>query len=324
MVHFVYPYLFWILVIPFAVFAFLVTTNKSKIDRLFDPQVLEKIRVDANNVPQVMRNVLFFIALFFMIVAMARPVIDRGEIKTPINGSKVVLAIDISGSMRSRDNYPNRLEFAKRKVKALLQEMNGDEVALVAFADNSFLAAPFTTDIVALQNILDGININPANIGSTNFTSFGEMIAFLTNDKQNKTAIVISDGGDERDLMDFESLLRKNNIKLFVLLVGSKNGSAVLDANSKPFILPNGKIAFTNRNDALGSIALQQNGAYMIASHDDKDIKELADILHRSNIIENNSSDTIRDRQELFYYPVGISLVLLLFAWSSIPVRTKK
>jgi Ca-activated chloride channel homolog len=311
MVYLLYPYLFWILIIPFLLFAFLVITNKSKIDRVFDPEILDKLRVDKDSMPLAARNILFLIALFLMIVAMARPVvIDNKKISS--DGANIVLALDISGSMRSTDNYPNRLEFAKQKAKKLLQNIRGDEVALTAFADNAFLIAPFTADTVVLNDMIDGIV--DTSMSSTNFTALGEAIAFLTKDKSNKAAVVISDGGEKDDLKDFENILNRNNIKLFVLLVGSKNGASVLDADNKPFILPNGKIAITKRNDMLGNIALQQNGAYEIASNDDKDIKELAGKLHNSSVIIS---------RELFYYPLGISLIFLLLAWSSLPMRIK-
>jgi len=322
MVHFVYPYLFWIFIIPFAIFALLVATNKSKLERLFEENVLARLRADKDSIPQVVRNILFFTALFLMIVAMARPIVDRGERKISLQGLDVVMALDISGSMRSTDNYPNRLSFAKQKAKLLLQNMSNDEVALVTFADNAFLVAPFTNDIIALQDMLDGISDASTTMGATNFTALGEMIVSLSKDKPNKIAIVFSDGGDEEALGDFESLLSKNDIKLFVVLVGSKNGSAVLDINSKPLMLPNGKIAMTKRNDALANIALEQNGAYVIASYDSKDVQGLADTLHQSG--SHKSSTVMRDWQELFYYPLSMSLIFLLFAWSSLPSRIKR
>ncbi len=322
MVYFVYPFLFWILIIPFMIFTLLVITNKNRLDRLFDPQVLARLRADKDSIPQVVRNILFFAALFLMIVAMARPVIDKGERKVSSQGMDAVLALDISGSMRSTDNYPNRLSFAKQKAKTLLENMGGDEVALAVFASNAFLVTPFTSDIIALQDMIDGISDASTTIGATNFTALGELMVFLTKDKPNKIAIVISDGGDEEDLEDFESLLSKKDIKLFVILVGSQNGSAVLDINGNPLILSDGTIAMTKRNDALGKMALEQNGAYMIASYDNKDIIDLANVIHRSS--SHKTFTVIRDQQELFYYPLAISLLLLLLALSSMPARTKR
>ncbi len=276
MMHFVYPYLFLILIIPFVVLAILIVTNKSRLDRLFDPQVLERLYANRDSIPQVVRNILFFTALFLMIIAMARPVIDRGgEIYS--QGSNVVLALDILGPMGSKDNYPNRLNYAKQKAKILLKNLSDDEVALTAFANNAFLISPFTSDIFALQEMLDGIDNTHLVNGATNFLAIGELIVSLSKDKPNKIAIIISDGGENKDLDDFERLLNKNDIKLFV-----------------------------------------------IPTDNNSDIKELVDALHQHNADYQNKFIIFKDRKELFYYPLGISLVLLLLSWSSLPKWIKR
>lgn len=276
MMHFVYPYLLLILIIPFVVLAILMVTNKSRLDRLFDPQVLERLYANKDSMPQVVRNILFFIALFLMIIAMARPVIyGGGEIYS--QGSNVVLALDISGSTRSKNNYPNSLDYAKQRAKILLKNLSDDEVALTAFANNAFLISPFTSDIFALQEMLDGIDNTHLVNGATNFLAIGELIVSLSKDKPNKIAIIISDGGENKDLDDFERLLNKNDIKLFV-----------------------------------------------IPTDNNSDIKELVDALYQHNTDYQNKFIMSKDRKELFYYPLGISLVLLLLSWSSLPKRIKR
>ncbi|MGW8169173.1 MAG: vWA domain-containing protein [Sulfurovaceae bacterium] len=278
MVYFVYPYLFWILIIPFVVLAMLMITNKSRLDRLFDPQVLERLCANKDSMPQIVRNILFFVALFLMIIAMARPVIDRGGQEIYSQGSNIVLALDISGSTISKDNYQNKLDYAKQKAKILLKNLSNDEVALTAFANNAFLISPFTSDMFALQEMLDGIDNTHLVNGATNFLAVGELIVSLSEDKPNKIAIIISDVGENEDLEDIKRLLNKNDIRLFIIL--TKNDSTVPD--------------------------------------DNRDIKELADALHQYKFFMT------KDRKELFYYPLSISLVLLFLSWSSLPKRIKR
>jgi Ca-activated chloride channel family protein len=279
MIYFAYPYLFWILIIPFVVLAVLMITNKSRLDRLFDPQVLERLSATKEGMPQVVRNILFFVALFLMIIAMARPIIDEGEKKIYSQGLNAVLALDISKSMGSKVNYPNRLDYAKQRAKILLKNLSNDEVALTAFANNAFLISPFTSDIFTLQEMLDGIDNTHLANGVTNFLAIGELIVSLSKDKTNKIAIIISDGGENEDLDDFERLLNKNDIKLFVI-----------------------------PNDTNNNI----------------DIKELIDFLSSHNFDHRDKFIMSKDHKELFYYPLVISLVLLLLSWSSLPKRIKR
>jgi len=120
--EFVYPQFFWVMIVPFAIFVFLVTTNRDKVARVFSEQVLESLRADSEALPNSLRNLVLFAAVFLMIVALARPVIDKGEKVVHLQGITLLTALDISGSMRSRDRYPNRLAFAKKKIYELLEK----------------------------------------------------------------------------------------------------------------------------------------------------------------------------------------------------------
>jgi Ca-activated chloride channel family protein len=277
MVYFVYPYLFWILIIPFFVLAVLVITNKSRLDRLFDPKILDRLRANKDTLPQVVRNILFFTALFMMIIAMARPVIDKGEKKISLQGSNIVLALDISNSPKSVANYSNILDYTKQKTKILLQNMSNDEVALTAFANNAFLVSPFTDDKFALEEMLDGIDNRSVKNNFRNFKALGELIVFLTKNKPNKVAVIIGNDINEDITEEFTRLLSKNDIALFIVPI-----------------------------------------------NDNIDIKELIDFLSSHDADHRDKFILSRDQKELFYYPLGLSLILLLIAWSSLPIRIKK
>ena len=110
------PYLFWILIVPFILFAILISTNKEKLSRVFDEKVLKRLSASDETIPLTIRNMTMFVAIFLMIVALARPVIEKGDKVVDVKGLTLLVGLDISGSMRSTDLYPNRLEFAKKKM----------------------------------------------------------------------------------------------------------------------------------------------------------------------------------------------------------------
>ncbi len=275
MVHFVYPYLFWVLIVPFLILAALVITNKSRLDRLFDRQILDRLRVNKDSLPHAARNILFFTALLMMIIAMARPVFDRGEQKISLKGSNIVLSFDISSLNGNVDRDSNKFDDAKQTTKILLQNMSNDEVALTAFANNAFLISPFTNDKFSLEEMIDGIDNKYVKNDLRNFRALGELLVFLTKDKPNKTAVIISNNEDIPE--EFTSLLSKNDIKLFIV-----------SAN-----------------------------AYV-------DTKELYNFLNSYNIDNGDKFLLSKDQKELFYYPLVLSLILLLVSWSSLPIRIKK
>jgi len=318
---FVYPQLFWVLIVPFVIFAFLIVTNKERLSRIFDPKVLERLSADSESLPLRVRNIILLTAIFFMIVALARPVVEKGEQKVQVKGLTLLTALDISGSMRSRDVYPNRLEFAKKKMSEFFDAMPSDEIGVMAFAYNAFVLAPFTADKETLKMMVDGVDDSYISMGSTDFEAMGELAANLLEKKKPKVLVVFTDGGDEEAIKGLGDILEENGIDLYVVLVGTQKGAPVLDDNGKPMTLKDGTIAITQRNDSLGELAKAHGGAYIVASNGKKDIKALANVIHSKYRAKQQGEVKVKQRVEYFYYPLAFGLLLLLFGFSSLPRR---
>ena len=317
--EFVYPYLFWIMIVPFVIFAILVSTNKERLSRIFDAKVLERLSAGDESMPQRVRNIVLFTAIFLMIVAMARPVVNEGEKSVEVKGLTVLTALDISGSMRSKDVYPNRLEFAKKKMDAFFDAMPSDEIGVAAFAYSSFVLAPFTSDKETLKMIIDGVDDSYINMGSTDFSALGNLAAQLLQDKKPKILVLFTDGGDEEAIAGFSDILKQNHIDLYVVLVGTKQGAPVIGNDGKPMLLKDGSIAITQRNDALGELAKANGGAFVIAGNGQDDMKKLAALIHAKYKMQEQGEVKIKQRKEYFYYPLALGLLFLLIGFSSLP-----
>ncbi len=317
--QFVYPQFFWVMIVPFVVFVFLVVTNKDKVSRIFSEKVLERLRADSDTLPNSLRNLVLFAAVFLMIVALARPVIPKGEKVINVKGINAVIALDISGSMRSKDLYPNRLEFAKKKLSELLDAMPSDEIAVTAFAHNAFVLAPFTSDKATLKQIVDGVDESYINMASTDFIAMADLAARLLRDKKQKVLIVFSDGGDKEDLKGLAALLKKRGITLYAVLVGTKKGAPVLDEQGRPLKLRNGELAITQLNEELGKIARESGGDFVVAGYGKSDMEALAQEIHARFSGKNQGAVHIKERVELFVYPLAGAVILLLMGLSSMP-----
>ncbi len=316
---FVYPYLFWGLLVPFVVFALLIATNKEQLSRIFDTKVLERLRADGESMPLRLRNILLMSAVFLMIVAMARPVVEKGEQAVKIEGLTLLTALDISGSMRSRDLYPNRLEFAKKKMGELFDAMPSDEIGVMAFAYNAFVLAPFTTDKETLKMLVSGVDDSYISMGSTDFEAMGRLAATLLEKKKPKVLLLFTDGGDKEAIKGLGELLKSEGIDLFVVLVGTKKGAPVLNDAGKPLKLKDGTIAITQRNDALGELAKASGGAYLVAGNGKGDMVSLASVIHSKYHTNTQGEVRVKQRVEYFYYPLALGLLLLLIGMSSLP-----
>ena len=311
---------FLVMFIPLILFGYLILTHKDNFLQIFDEEVLKRLSRGDDALPLKMRNFLLILSLFFMIVAMGRPVIDHGDKVVQLEGLTAVVALDISGSMRSQDIYPNRLEFAKKKMMRLFDFMPTDELSVVGFAHSTFAIAPFSSDKVTLKQMVEGVSDKYINMASTDFRALANFSAELLKEKKTKILILFSDGGEKNDIAEFAKIIKEEKISLYVVLVGTKEGSPVLDVDGKPLNYQ-GKIAITQRNDALGDVAIENSGAFMIATTGDEGIKKLVEIIKSKHQNREQGEVIIHDREEYFYYPLGVAILFLLLGFVSLPRR---
>src|SRR5262245_44931536 len=98
---------------------------------------------------------LFLIALVSLIVTMARPV---SIVSVPTGQATIILALDVSGSMRQTDIEPSRLDAAKAAALSFIQSQKpSTQIGLVAFAGYAELIQPPTSDQEALQNAVESL-----------------------------------------------------------------------------------------------------------------------------------------------------------------------
>jgi len=308
------------LIVPLLGFAFFILRHQDNVTNVFDKEVLARLSVGDDSLPVAFRNALLLVSLLLMLIALARPVVDHGDRVVQLEGLSAVVALDISGSMRAKDIYPNRLEFAKKKIGMLLNAMPSDELSLIAFAHSPFILAPFSSDKATLQQIVEGVTDEYINMSSTNFTNLGQYVTELLEKKKPKLLILLTDGGEQKEIEQFAEIVRQNNIFLYVILIGTEEGSPVVDAKGKTLKF-NGHIAITQRNDALGEVALESGGAFIVANTGTTDIKDLVSTIKAQHKNRKSGEVTIHDREEYFYYPLALGLLLLLLSFSSLPLK---
>lgn len=117
---------------------------------------------------------LVFGALALLLLALARPV---APLTLPWAQTTIVLAIDISRSMRVADVQPTRMVAAQQAAKAFLAEVPREiEVALVTFAGSVQVAQQATQDREALVRAIDGVQMQYGTaIGNAIVVSLSEL-----------------------------------------------------------------------------------------------------------------------------------------------------
>ncbi len=100
---------------------------------------------------------LFLLGLTSLVFALGRPV---AILNVLTNQTTIILTMDVSGSMRSTDIQPSRLQAAEEAAFSFIQHQKSNtQIGLVAFSSFAELIQPATTDQAALQAALDSLTV---------------------------------------------------------------------------------------------------------------------------------------------------------------------
>jgi Ca-activated chloride channel family protein len=166
-----------------------------------------------------------WLALALALVALARPQQGLRQSETETRGVDIVLALDISPSMRAMDFRPrNRLFVAKETATEFIRQRDHDRIGIVAFAATAFTQCPLTLDHAVLLELLDAIDFGMAEDGTAIGMGLATSVARLKESRTpSKVVILLSDGENNRGAIDpltGAELARTLGIKVHTVLVG--------------------------------------------------------------------------------------------------------
>jgi Ca-activated chloride channel family protein len=146
---------------------------------------------------------LYAAAGTLLVLALARPQTGAARIEVKSEGIDIVLALDISGSMRAEDFKPNRLAVVKRVAREFVAGRSGDRIGLVVFAGGAYTQCPLTLDYGVLESLLDQIEFGQVPDG----TAIGMALATATNrlretEGESKVVILLTDGQNNAGEID--------------------------------------------------------------------------------------------------------------------------
>lgn len=225
-------YLWLLLLIPAlcALRILLMRQQKKRWRKFADPTLIKQLAPDVSLVRRILKFILLMVALALLIVMLARPQMGAKISKEKRQGIETIIALDISNSMLAQDVEPSRLEKSKMLVENLVDHFYNDKIGLIVFAGDAFVQLPITSDYISAKMFLQ--NAEPSLIQQQG-TDIGEAIrlamhSFSQNDKTGKAIVVITDGEDhEGDAEAMAKEAEKNGIHVFILGVGSKQGSPI-------------------------------------------------------------------------------------------------
>ncbi len=340
-VFFLYPKWFWaIATIPLLYIGgrALLANRKTQFAKFAEEPVWGKIAPELDwNLP---RKKLFFWCLFllFLFLAMARPQWGESEEVMKTTGLDIMMVVDVSSSMMAEDVVPSRMKKAQHFIRRFLERAAGDRVGLVAFAGNSVLLSPLTTDLdyvgeTADTLSTDSVTAQGTDIGAGLETALNALERGAEDNSGKDTQapisrsiILISDGEDNEDrINEIVAGLKKENLKVYVFGIGTEKGGPI------PVRDPEGQTIGFKRDHAGKTVITQFNPTSLRKLATDADGKfwaitpsenELDDLMGELGALSRGefAEKKVTIRKERFQWPLAIAL-FFMFAELGMPSR---
>lgn len=170
------------------------------------------------------KEILIVFAIILSALCLLQPMWGTMIKDVEYEGTDVVVALDVSRSMKARDVSPDRLTKAKDVVGRIAESLKGDRIGLILFAGESFLMCPLTSDIPSFMMFLDAADTDSIRVQGTNFPALlkeGERV-FLKKRLSSKMMIIITDGENhEKGIEKALDFYKKNGISITTVAVGT-------------------------------------------------------------------------------------------------------
>jgi Ca-activated chloride channel family protein len=323
MIQFALPWALAMLPLPFLVWRF-VPPYRRKVEGLRFPffrQIAKTIGAQPKAGAVVLsRSRLQMAAAIAAWVLIVLSLAQPQRVGAPIERTKaardVILAIDISGSMDTRDfaspDGPSlqRLAAVKAVVTGFLSEREGDRVALIVFGSKAFVQSPLTEDLETVAMLLEQTEVGMAGPNTALGDAIGLSIrTFDASDIEQRLLILLSDGSDTASAMtpvNAASIAAQAGVEIYSIAVGDPEagGEARVDLVT------------------LGEIATRTGGSFFFAD----DVEGLTTIYDRIDTLAPRKTETLsyRPKQSLAHWAMGLALLIGLISTYFIQARAQR
>ena len=312
-------YLFGLLPLFIILYMAMRRWKKKALRQFGDTTVIFKLFPDVSLSRPGMKFIMLMTALFLMIIALCGPLIGSKLEEVKRKGVDIMIALDVSNSMKAEDIKPSRLERSKQAISRLIDKLQGDRIGLVVFAGEAYTQLPITTDYGAAKLFLSTID---PEIVPRQGTAIGAAIdvassAFSDSSRKHSAIIVITDGENhEDDAIDAAKKAWERGARTFAIGMGSVEGAPI------PVFSNGARVGYRQDNSGqtvvtkLDPIALQEiaeagHGRFVRASNSDDGLDL---ILKEINTLEKKEfqAKMFTDYENQYQYFAAAALFLIL------------
>ena len=262
------------------------------------------------------------LALTFVGLILAAAQLRKGDqpIQKEVEKAQVILALDISRSMLTRDVTPDRLTLAKNMCIELIRSLPLDQIGSIVFAGNAYVNMPLTADLSALPSFINNVSTETAGTQGTAISEAIELAMgpMSQGETEGKILVIFSDGEEhEREAPDAAAEAAAAGMQIHTVGVGTvRGGNIPIQKGRQTEALKDasGQVVVSRlQAELLQSIAEEGNGTYFEGSNLYQTVDALA--AHIQNTAQR-AVVTTDFRSYRYYYTwfLGCGLICLTLA----------
>ena len=321
MIHFAWPWL--ALLAPLPWFHYRWRAAAAPMGTPIFVPFLASIRVSAALAPDARRGArICFAALWILLVLAAiRPQVLGDPVPVPTTGRRLLLAVDVSGSMATPDMGAavTRLDAVQQVAGQFIDGRHGDQVGLILFGTQPYLQAPLTPDLATVHRFLDEAVVGIAGPETAIGDAIGLALKRLrasgqnnpsgdandANDAKHSVLVLLTDGESNAGAMppmEAARLAHEAGLRIYTIGVGAAARPGFFGSRGNTDL----------DEDSLKAIAKTTGGEYFRAA----DASTLQSVYRRIDELEPAAGrdQWLRPAQEWFSVPLGLALALSVAA----------
>lgn len=254
--------------------------------------------------------VLLLLALTALTTAFARP---TGSVQVPRERATVVVALDVSVSMRATDVSPDRISAAKASAAAFVEGLPETfEVALVAFSGRAGVVVAPTTDHASVGAAIDTLELDESTaIGEAVFASVAAARSVPAEPGQEPPparVVLLSDGTSTvgRSLASAAAAARAAGVPVSTIAYGTPDGTVAVGGRVLPVPVD---------ADALERLASATGGSAFTAESGEE-LGEVYDDIGRQ-VGTTTETREVTDRVAGVALALGVAAAIAGLAWGT-------
>ena len=262
--------------------------------------------------PRRWRLWLAVVAWVLLVLAASRPQWLGEAIAIPVSGRDLMLAVDLSDSMRTGDfriegEQVNRLYATKVVASDFIERRRGDRLGLILFGTRAYLQAPLTFDGITVNRLLQESAIGLAGERTAIGDAIGLAIKRFDQDSEHTRVLVLmTDGANtagEVTPLKAAQLAAERGLRIYTIGIGADE-----EIESSWFGLRRGNPSAQLDEKTLREIAQLAGGRYFRA----RNTEELAQIYQLLDELEPlpRDTDNLRPVRPLFIWPLAMALLI--------------